>query len=262
MHALSQYFRFVFTLGEYVQFVLNVMGACLRKFPRWGLIREQLYFIGVLSVPVVALTGFSTGLVLAAQSFYQLANKGLAGITGLMVTKAMFTELGPVLTAFMLIGRVGSSMTAELGTMQVTDQLDALKSMSIDPNQYLIAPRFLAGFFMCPVLTIFSTVMGIFGGYLIAVYYFDMAPVTFFTPIEIYVTNFDIFVCIFKGLIFGILTVTICCFRGMRTFGGAQGVGKATTNAVVISYVTILFINFFLTVGLNICYELVMGVSN
>ena len=168
---LSQ-LSFLTVIGDYIIFIGRVFSSNFLKIPRWSLIRDQLYNIGVLSLSVVALTGFSTGLVLAAQSFYQLADKGLASVTGLMVTKAMLTELGPVLTAFMITGRVGASMTAELGTMVVTEQVDAMKSMAVDPYHYLIGPRFFGGFVMVPILTIFSIVMGVFGGYLISVYFF------------------------------------------------------------------------------------------
>ena len=201
------------------------------------------------------MTGFSTGLVLAAQSFYQLSDKGLAGATGVMVAKAMITELGPILTAFMITGRVGAAMCAELGTMRVTEQIDALRSMSVDPNRYLIAPRFISGVTMMPLLTIFSVFMGIFGGYILSIYFFKLPPANFWDPIQTYTTNFDCFVGIFKAFIFGILTVTICCFKGMKTEGGAQGVGKATTSSVVICYTFILFTNFLMTLGLNTLHD-------
>ena len=146
--------QFLVTTGEYVLLLWGVTLATFKRPPNWGLIREQLYNIGVLSLPVVAMTGFSTGLVLAAQSFFQLSDKGLAGATGLMVGKAMITELGPVLTAFMVTGRVGAAMCAELGTMRVTEQVDALETMAVNPHRYLISPRFLSGMVMMPLLTI------------------------------------------------------------------------------------------------------------
>jgi phospholipid/cholesterol/gamma-HCH transport system permease protein len=203
----------------------------------------------------VAITGFSTGLVLAAQSIYQLSDKGLTSVTGLMVTKAMMTELGPVLTAFMVTGRVGAAMCAELGSMLVTEQIDALQTMAVNPNRYLIAPRFIAGTIMMPLLTLFSIVMGMLGGYLISVYYFGMAPTTYIDPIPLHVKFFDLFVGIFKGFIFGILILTIACFKGMRTSGGAAGVGRTTTSAVVVTYCTILLSNFFLTMALNVLHD-------
>ncbi len=235
--------------------IMSVAKATMRRPPSLKLVLKQLYDIGVASLPVVAITGFSTGLVLAAQSIYQLSDKGLTSVTGLMVTKAMMTELGPVLTGFMVTGRVGAAMCAELGTMLVTEQIDALQTMAVNPHRYLIAPRFIAGTLMMPLLTVFSVVMGVFGGYLISIYYFDMAPNTYMSPIPLHVNHFDFFTGFFKGFIFGILIMTIACYKGMRTSGGAAGVGRATTNSVVITYVAILITNFFLTVALNVLHD-------
>ncbi len=244
--------RLVISVGEWMTLILNVFKATMLRPPRVKLIFKQLYDIGVASLPVVAITGFSTGLVLAAQSIYQLSDKGLTSVTGLMVTEAMMTELGPVLTGFMVTGRVGAAMCAELGTMLVTEQIDALQTMAINPHRYLIAPRFIAGIFMMPLLTVFCIVMGIFGGYLISVYYFGMAPNTYMSPIPIHVKYFDFFTGLVKGFIFGILIMTIACYKGLRTSGGAAGVGRATTNSVVVTYVAILLTNFFLTLALNV----------
>ena len=242
-------------IGDYVSLVIDVFAAALKKPPAWNLIREQLYHIGVLSFSVVAITGFTTGFVLAAQSFYQLGEKGLAGVTGVLVAKSMITELGPILTAFMVTGRVGASMCAELGTMKVTEQIDALKSMSINPNAYLVAPRFIAGTFMIPLLTMFSTMMGIFGGYLIAVGLFNLSAASYFDPMQIHITLFDVATGIVKAFIFGILIVTVCCYRGLKTTGGAAGVGRSTTQSVVTSYILILCADFFLTMGLNMIHQ-------
>lgn len=258
LESILSQFSFISITGEYILFIGRVIVATLKRFPRWSLIRDQLYNIGVLSLSVVALTGFSTGLVLAAQSYYQLADKGLASVTGLMVAKAMLTELGPVLTAFMITGRVGAAMTAELGTMVVTEQVDAMKSMAVDPYNYLIGPRFLGGFIMFPLLTIFSIVMGVFGGYLISVYFFGISPIVFWEPIPTYTTTFDVFVGLTKAVVFGFLITTICCFKGINAKGGAAGVGQSTTSAVVISYVIILFVNFLLTLALNTLHEQIM----
>lgn len=250
--SLSTKFTFITETGEYILLIWDTLKASLARPPSLALIMGQLYEIGVASLPVVAITGFSTGLVLAAQSFYQLADKGLVSVTGLMVAKAMMTELGPVLTSFMITGRVGASMCAEIGTMKVTEQLDALKTMSIDPNRYLIAPRVFAGTIMMPLLTVFSIIMGILGGYLISVYFFDMAPATYFDPMPTHITTFDLFTGIIKAFVFGLLIMTIACHKGMKTTGGAAGVGRFTTNSVVITYCCILLINFLLTIALNI----------
>lgn len=250
--------RFLVAIGEYISLLLDTLSSCLIKPPHLKLIFKQLYLIGVTSLTVVAITGFFTGLVLAAQSFYQLADKGLSGITGLMVGKAMMTELGPVLTAFMVTGRVGAAMCAELGTMKVTEQIDALETMSVSPSRYLVAPRVIAGTLMMPLLTLYSVVAGIFGGYLISVYFFEMSPVAYFDPMPIHITLFDFFSGIIKGFIFGILIMTISCYKGMVTSGGAEGVGRTTTSSVVICYCAILFSNFLLTMALNLFYSVLI----
>jgi phospholipid/cholesterol/gamma-HCH transport system permease protein len=237
--------------GSYTLLLWEAITVSFRRPPGWTLLRDQLYNIGVLSLSVVAITGFSTGLVLATQSFYQLADKGLSGATGLMVAKAMVVELGPILTAFMVTGRVGAAMCAELGTMRVSEQIDALRSMAVNPIRYLVAPRFIAGTIMVPILTIFSTIMGVIGGYLIAVYFFHMASSDYLDPLPYNLTNFDFVIGFTKSFIFGILITTICCYKGMTTSGGAAGVGRATTNSVVISYSAILITNFLITLALN-----------
>lgn len=251
----NQTCRILEMIGECVCLIFEVAAACLKKAPSWSLIREQLYHIGVMSLSVVAITGFTTGFVLAAQSFYQLGEKGLSAVTGVLVGKAMITELGPILTAFMVTGRVGSSMCAELGTMKVTEQIDALKSMAINPYSYLIAPRFLAGVLMIPLLTLFSAVMGILGGFLIAVCLFHMSLSSYFDPMQIHITLFDLATGAIKSFIFGVLLVTVCCYKGMKTSGGAAGVGKAATQSVVTSYILILLSDFFLTMAINMIHQ-------
>lgn len=257
--SLVDKFKFLAAVGEYMRLIGFVVYASVKKPPAWSLIREQLYNIGVLSLPVVAMTGLSTGLVLAAQAFFQLSDKGLVGTTGLMVGKAMITELGPVLTAFMVTGRVGAAMCAELGTMKVTEQIDALQTMAVNPHSYLISPRFIAGFIMVPLLTVFSVVMGIFGGYLISVYFFKMPPTQYFDPMPIYINYFDLLIGYTKASVFGFIIITISCFKGINTSGGAQGVGRSTTNSVVICYTIILFANFFITLGLNLLNNTQVG---
>lgn len=252
LQTASKKLYFLVEIGEYLRLLFDTTRVVLSRPPSFYLIMTQLYDIGVASIPVVAITGFSTGLVLAAQSFYQLADKGLTSVTGLMVAKAMMTELGPVLTAFMITGRVGASMCAEIGTMQVTEQIDALKTMSVNPNRYLLAPRIFAGTIMMPLLTVFSIVMGVLGGYLISVYFFDMAHATYFDPMPTHITIFDLFTGIIKAFFFGMLIMTIACYKGMNTKGGAAGVGRYTTNSVVITYCCILSVNFLLTITLNL----------
>lgn len=254
--------RMFASIGDYIMLISKVIWVSIVRPPAFSLVRDQLYEVGVMSLPVVAITGFSTGMVLAAQSYFQLSDKGLASATGLMVAKAMFVELGPVLTAFMVTGRVGAAMCAELGTMRVTEQIDALRSMAVDPLRYLVAPRFIAGTLMLPVLTVFSSIMGIIGGYVIAVNYYGMASNTFLDPLPLHITTFDLASGIIKAFVFGIIIVTISCYRGMRTSGGAAGVGRSTTNSVVICYSVILIGNFLLTLALNSSYEYITDFIN
>lgn len=253
----ATFLQYLAAVGDYILLIVGVIAVSFRSPPSFNLIRDQLYDIGVMSLPVVAITGFSTGMVLAAQAFFQLADKGLASATGLMVAKAMLVELGPVLTAFMVTGRVGASMCAELGTMRVTEQIDAMRSMSVNPLSYLVAPRFIAGVLMMPLLTVFSSIMGVLGGYIIAVYYYNMSPSSFLDPLPIHVTTFDFVSGMVKAIVFAIIIVTISCYKGMTTKGGAAGVGRSTTNSVVICYSIILIINFLLTLGLNTSYTYV-----
>ncbi len=247
-------------IGEYVLLIGRVFKVSVRRPPAWSLIRDQMYNIGFLSFGVVAITGFSTGLVISAQSIFQLTDKGLEAVTGIMVTKGMITELGPILTAFMVTGRVGASICAELGSMKVTEQIDALKSMSVNPLRYLIAPRFIAFVLMFPILTIFNVLMGIFGAYLLAIYFFGMSPATFLAPLPESITMFDLLVGLIKAFCFAVIIVTISCYKGMRTDGGAAGVGSATTNSVVLNYSIILIANFILTLALNLFHLAIWGV--
>ncbi len=247
--------NFLTALSNYTRLVFGVIWVILKRPPNWTLIRDQMYEIGVRSLPVVAITGFCTGMVLAAQSFFQLSDKGLSSATGLMVTKAMMVELGPVLTAFMVTGRVGAAMCAELGSMRVTEQIDAIRSMAVDPLRHLIAPRFIAGISMLPLLTVFSCLMGIIGGFVVSVYYYDMPENSFLGPLPVHITTFDFVSGIIKAFVFGFIIITISCFRGMATSGGAAGVGRATTHSVVICYTVILIGNFILTVAMNNSYN-------
>lgn len=237
--------------GQWLEMIVQTISAAIRMPPSLYLIVDKFFQIGVLSLPVVVITGFATGLVLAAQAFFQLGDKGLGSATGLLVGKGMLTEIGPVLTAFMVTGRVGSAMTAELGTMLVTEQIQALRSMCVSPLQYLIAPRVLAMTLLLPLLNIFSSLTGIYGGYLISVYVFHMSPQGYFDPMPANIPLFDIYTGLVKALIFGFLISTISCYKGLHANGGAEGVGRATTSSVVICYIYILVINFVLTIGMD-----------
>lgn len=259
---IDMLFQIFNAVGEYILLIFSVLWVTVRRPPAWNLIRDQMFDIGVMSLPVVAITGFSTGMVLAAQAYFQLSDRGLASATGLMVTKAMLVELGPVLTAFMVTGRVGAAMCAELGSMKVTEQIDALRSMAVNPDRYLVAPRFIAGTLMMPFLTAFSSIMGIIGGFVIAVGYYKMSYISYIDPLPHNITAFDVFSGLVKAVAFGIIIVTISCYKGMTTKGGAAGVGRSTTNSVVICYSVILISNFLITLVLNNSFESIQSFLN
>lgn len=211
--------------------------------------------IGVGSLGVVAITGFCSGLVLAAQAFYQLSGTGLLSVVGVTVGKAMVVEIGPVLTAFMVTGRVGASTCAEIGSMCVTEQIHAMQSMAVNPIHYLIAPRLLAGMLTIPMLMLFSTFTGILGAALLSCYFFNMSFYLFFEPLCSQLTFFDFFAGLAKAAIFGTLIMSIACYKGLSTQNGARGVGQATTSSVVLSYCCILLSNFVLTIIMNFINE-------
>jgi phospholipid/cholesterol/gamma-HCH transport system permease protein len=247
------------TVGQFVVMVWDVLVLIFTRFLRKDLVLRQLFDIGARSVPLVCITGLATGMVLAAQSFFQLSDKGLAGTTGIMVAKSMLVEIGPLLTSFMITGRVGASMCAELGSMRVTEQVDAMSSMGVHPLEYLVVPRFVAMACMMPILTIFSSACGIFGGWFLSTSLYGMSSQTFFDPLPIYITWFDVTSNIVKSWTFGLIIVSIACFRGLNTTGGAAGVGRSTTSSVVVSYTCILGANFLLTVFFNAAYWYIFG---
>ncbi len=239
-------------LGGYVRLCSSALAALITNPPPWSSLSEQIYDMGVLSLPVVSITGLSTGMVLATQSFIQLSDKGLESATGVLVVKAMLSELGPILTAFMITGRVGAAMCAQLGSMQVTEQIDALRSMAVNPTEYLLAPRFAGALIAAPILTLYSNFMGILGGYLIATWGFGMPSSSYIDPLPQAISPFDLFSGLAKALVFGFLMVSICCYKGLNAQGGAAGVGRATTQSVVICYSSFLIFNFALTIAFNL----------
>jgi phospholipid/cholesterol/gamma-HCH transport system permease protein len=204
--------------------------------------------IGVHSLSVVLISGLFTGMVLATQGYYQLKDLSAEGSIGGFVTVSVIKELGPMVTAFVLSGRIGASITAELGTMKVTEQIDALEVMATNPVKYLVVPRFLACAVMLPILTIFSTVSGIAGGYLTAVHLFRMNGRFFMKQAQGYLFISSIIISLVKASAFGMAIASIGCYKGftISSAGGAEGVGKATTGSAVTSLITILVVDFFL----------------
>ena len=213
-------------------------------------ILKQMEEVGVRSFPVVVITAAFTGMVLALQSYTGFKRFGAETMVGTVVALSLTRELGPVLTGLMVSGRVGSAMAAELGTMRVTEQIDALHTLATNPIKYLIVPRFLAALIMLPILVIFADVIGILGGYLVSVQILGTNPTLYVRRTWNYLEFNDLYSGLLKAIFFGIIIATISCYQGFSAQGGAEGVGRATTKAVVLSSLAILISNYFITVFL------------
>lgn len=245
-------------IGYWVLRFLNESGKVMSLFGKtliWTFRRpfdirnllKQIEEVGIKSVPVVLITGAFTGMVLALQSYTGFKRFNAEAFVGTVVALSMTRELGPVLSGLMVSGRVGSAMAAELGTMQVTEQIDALYTLATNPIKYLIVPRFLATLIIMPILTAFSDVVGILGGYLISVNLLGSNPTTYVRRTFDYMDLEDVYIGLFKACIFGMIISIIGCYQGFNTQGGAEGVGKATTKAVVLASLLILIANYFVT---------------
>ena len=238
----------VSSLGNASLFVSSTITSIFKRPLGFELLLKQFEVVGVGSFPVVLLTGIITGMVFVLQSYYQLKQFSLEGMMGSTVAINAVKELGPVLVAFVLSGRIGSAITAELSTMKVTEQVDAMRSMGVDPVKYLVVPRFLACFIMLPILTIFSDFMGIIGGYIAAVGLFNINGRFFLKQARLFLFISDIFVGLLKAATFGMIIAIVGCYKGFSvdTTAGAEGVGDVTTGSAVTSIILILVINFFL----------------
>ena len=234
-----------------VQEYARLTGATIRAmFTRPVYVRdivEQFEAIGIGSLTVILLTGFFTGAALALQSGQTLDQFGARSLVGRLVSASMIKELGPVLTGLMLAGRVGSGIAAELGSMMVTDQINALRALGTDPVRKLVVPRVLAGFFMAPILTIASDASALTGGWLIAVFSLHVSGNVYWQSVTDALYLGDAWMGLIKPFVLGFVVTTIGCHVGLRTRGGTQGVGRSTTNAVVVASVAVIAVDFFLT---------------
>ncbi|MEN1681602.1 MAG: ABC transporter permease [Planctomycetota bacterium] len=226
-------------------------------FSRWpsrDALLSSLHQIGVRSLPVVALTGTFIGMVLAVQAYYQFRSFGMETRLGAMINLSMFRELGPVLAATMLAGRVGSAIAAELGTMRVTEQIDALTSLGANPVRYLVVPRLLACLLMIPSLTVMAIFMGVVGGAFYCIYIFNVDPYFYFHNAQEAAGAWDLFYGVFKSGFFGVAIALISCYRGFHCDPGAEGVGRASTIAFVQSFVAILVLDLGLSIVMDTFY--------
>ena len=241
-------------LGDFSLFVGRTFTWMFTRLPRGETLWPNFYRVGVSSLPVVALTGTFIGMVLAVQSYFQFRQLGLETRLGGVINMTLVRELGPVLAATMLAGRVGSSMAAELGTMRVTEQIDALSAMGSNPIRYLVVPRFLACFFLIPTLTVMADFMGVAGGFFYSAQVLGIDIHHYWTNSAKFVTNFDLFVGIFKSVFFGSAIALVSCYQGFNCRAGAEGVGRASTASFVFSFVAILVLDLFLGIMLDAIY--------
>lgn len=246
-----QFRSFVLQLGELTQLVLEATASLRHTRPSWRDFIDQLHFVGVKSQSVVLTTGAATGMVLCAVTYFQLHKVKMDTATGAVTSVGMSSELGPVLAGLMLTARVGAAMTAELGTMKVTEQIDALRTLATHPVDYLVVPRLLAATIAAPLLTAEAIVVGILGSYLVGVKLLGIEAAYYLAYINRYTEVEDVMIGLIKATWFGVIIAVVSCYKGLNCPQGAEGVGRATTEAVVAASISILVSNFFLTLLLT-----------
>jgi phospholipid/cholesterol/gamma-HCH transport system permease protein len=248
LQRIGQIFlEFLASLGRLAIFGGKSINHVFRPpyFPR--LIGQQMINIGYYSLPVVGLTAIFTGAVLALQSYTGFSRFNAESSIATVVVISITRELGPVLAGLMVAGRVGASIAAEIGTMRVTEQIDALKTLSTHPFKYLVAPRLIAAVLMLPCLVVIADVIGVYGGYLVSIHTLGFSPSSYLKSTFDYLEMDDVVSGLFKASVFGFAIALMGCYHGYHSKGGAQGVGTATTNAVVTASILILLTNYFMT---------------
>ena len=258
VHRLGeQVYDAISEIGDLAQFTVLTLAWMIRRRLRWAVLVPNFYAIGVSSVPVVAITGTFIGMVLAVQAYSQFEAMGMATRLGSVINISLVKELGPVLAATMLAGRVGSSMAAELGTMRVTEQIDALSALGTNPIYYLVVPRFLACFLLIPLLTLMADFMGVIGGAVVSTQMLKVNEYYYWYHSRQYVGGLDLFAGVFKSLFFGAAIALISCHRGFHSRAGAEGVGRAATEAFVYSFIAILVLDFCIGIIWNSAYRII-----
>jgi phospholipid/cholesterol/gamma-HCH transport system permease protein len=242
-------------LGRLTLLARETLVSLLTFKVAWRDLLFQVYFVGVKSQSVVLITGAFTGMVLGAQTFFQFHKVKMDTATLAVVSVSMCSELGPVLTGLMVAGRVGAAFAAEIGTMRVTEQIDALRTLATHPVDYLIVPRLIALYLALPLLTAESIAIGIGAGYFVGVHLLGIEPTYLWYNMLKYTNTSDVFIGLIKSFIFGGIIAMIGCYKGITCGEGAEGVGRATTEAVVFSSITILITNFFLTLVLGQVFQ-------
>lgn len=243
--------KFLFELQEIAFLVYRAFIGLFKRPFYYSETIKQMDSIGVGSLPIIVLTGFFTGGVLTLQTYPTLEYFGGQSQTGQLIAFTLIRELGPVLSALMVSGRIGSAISAELGSMIVSQQIDAMRALGTDPYRKLVAPRIVALILMLPLLTVAADVFGILGGGVVASNIFGLELNTFFNSVQTGVTIQDIIGGIIKPLVFGLIIGSIACYKGLSTSGGTVGVGRSTTSAVVLSSIVVIIVDFFLSRGLQ-----------
>jgi phospholipid/cholesterol/gamma-HCH transport system permease protein len=251
--------------GRFGRFIWQTIAASIQSFSStkmYPLIWTQMNIIGVRSVPIIMITGAFVGMILAVQAYDQLASMGLEEGLGVLINISVVKELGPVLAAVMLAGRIGGALTAELGTMNVTEQIDAVRSMGTNPIRYLVVPRVLACLFLTPALIIYADLLGVLGGYFVGVVQFGINSWAYWSFSASGVELWDVVVGVIKGFFFGAAIAVISCYKGFNCRKGAEGVGRACTEAFVASFISILALDYALAVVFKSIYHIFWPVKS
>ena len=252
LSSLAAFGRFWRFFGLTLSWLMSFSTGWVRS---WRLIAPVAYEVGTCSLPVIMVTGTFVGMVLAVQAFAQFAAAGLEDRMGVIINLSVVRELGPVLAGVMLAGRVGGALTAQLGTMNVTEQIEALRVMGADPVRYLVVPRFLACVLLTPFLTIYCDVMGALGGWFITVKIYGVSSTPYWQYTRDAIEHFDIWIGLIKSVFFGAAIAMISCYKGFYCRSGAEGVGRACTESFVASFMVILILDFFIEIGRASCRE-------
>jgi phospholipid/cholesterol/gamma-HCH transport system permease protein len=251
----------IIAVGDLTRFLLLTLSGMFGGMPRSRVLWPVMYEVGVRSVPVISITGLFIGMVLAVQSYDTLRTYRLESRIGSVINVSLVKELGPVLAATMLAGRVGCAMAAEIGTMRVTEQIDALKALGANPISYLVVPRFLACFWLIPVLTLVADGVGMLGGWVVSVKLLGVSDHFFWLYSQQFITAFDVVSGVLKSMFFGAAISIIACHRGFHCGSGAEGVGRAATNSFVCSFIAILVLDLVLVILLNNIYRLLWALG-
>jgi len=262
IHSLGRIVvELVQSVGDLTLFLLQTLRGLIGRLPRGRVLWPVFYEVGIRSVPVIAVTGLFIGMVLAVQTYDTLRMYRLESRIGSVINVSLVRELGPVLAATMLAGRVGCAMAAEIGTMRVTEQIEALKALGADPISYLVVPRFLACFWLIPALTLIADGVGIFGGWMVSVKLLGVSDHFFWLYSQQFITAFDVIAGVLKSMFFGAAISIIACHRGFHCGSGAEGVGRAATNSFVCSFIAILALDLVLVILLNNVYKLLWALG-